>query len=75
MIIRSCFLYQSLFANWLADRSVVQVEKVCNVSLTISVTMHRLDNPWVRGPHLRRRCLLARCRARLHGTTRRQILL
>ena len=30
-----------------ADRSVVQVEKVCNLSLTISVTMHRLDNPRV----------------------------
>jgi hypothetical protein len=30
-----------------ADRSVVQVEKVCNLTLTISVAMHRLDNPWV----------------------------
>jgi hypothetical protein len=34
-----------------ADRSVVQVEKVCNLTLTISVAMHRLDNPWVVVPY------------------------
>ena len=28
-------------------RSVVQVEKVCNLSLTISVTIHCLGNPRV----------------------------
>ena len=48
-VFRSWFLYRSLFA-YPADRSVVQVEKVSNLSLTISATMHRLDNPWVRGP-------------------------
>ena len=30
-----------------ADRSVVEVEKVCNLSLTISITIDRLDNPRV----------------------------
>jgi hypothetical protein len=30
-----------------ADRSVVQVEKVCNLTLTISIAMHRRDSPWV----------------------------